>query len=554
MFVQIVGASGPYKDKSRKWCIIDHKYVFLLEKISRGGCMASHWRYFSILVSVVLLFFSLCSCGSSSTSSKPVVPAQPTGLVVTATGTNQVGLSWPNAADAPSYNIYYSTSSGVKKSNGIKFASTPCKSAIITGLDRKTNYYFVITAASSGGESGESNEVSTATLASPVPFSQNDLEGTWNFNILFSGNSQGWMRGKLTISNFNSPGEVTQVNEFQDSSNDTSPQAGFFNSLILDSGTGQVHDGSFTLNGFIAGNLYRDLVVLTSPPLGPPPVGGTGSPMIVILQKQVPNITFDPVRDLQGQLGGGPGFSERSFIYNQLTLDTAGVFTGWEFALGRINSHKSIEYSISSADNRSNIFTNWNFRKSVSDNASFVTITSDGIFTESLQPGVPSAAVPIIPTVVIDRGVMSADKTLIVGTATDNSGASPKYVLRIYQIVNINIVTDLTDPLSQSHTFSQADLAGTYNFVNALPGRYTKPTGSISIDSSGVVSPDGITLLMDVSPDPGTGIILDPRDGVISSTTNIYYHGKLSYYSDIIVSTRTDLGNGTSLNLFIGLR
>jgi hypothetical protein len=292
--------------------------------------MASHLRNFSVLVSVFFLCLSLNSCGNSPTRYNPAAPAPSTGLVVTATGNGQIGLGWPNAADADGYNIYYSTSPGVNKSNGTKFASTRSKSTIVTGLTNNTTYYFVFTSVNGTSESAESNVVS-ATPAVPGPFSQSDLEGKWNFNILVSGATPGWMRGILSISNAgNIPGIVTYTN-FAGSSNYPTLPAGIFTALQWDSAN-KVRDTSGKFNGFISGNLYRDMIVMTS-------TFNASSSMIVILQKQIPNITFDNPGDLQGSLGGGSNFNARSFVYNQIS---AGSVQEWEFALGRINAQLQV--------------------------------------------------------------------------------------------------------------------------------------------------------------------------------------------------------------------
>ena len=147
--------------------------------------------------------------------------------------------------------------------------------------------------------------------------------------------------------------------------------------------------------------------------------------------------------------------------------------------------------------------------------------------TESLAAAVPQ------PSVVIDRGVMSADKSVIIGTATDSSGTSPKFILRIYQFVNITS----NDP----NTFSPADLAGTYNLDKLLGGAGTlTASANIAINFSGstafssyadsngsTVLPADFNLVMDTN-----GNLVNPSDASLL--------GKLSYFKDMFVVTGTD--------------
>jgi hypothetical protein len=70
-----------------------------------------------------------------------------------------VTISWDAVSDATSYNIYWSTTSGVTKINGTKItgATNPYSH---TGLTNQTKYYYIVTAVNSAGESAESTEAS----------------------------------------------------------------------------------------------------------------------------------------------------------------------------------------------------------------------------------------------------------------------------------------------------------------------------------------------------------------------------------------------------------
>ena len=98
----------------------------------------------------------------------PAVPVAPTGLAATG-GAGQVSLAWASVSNATSYNVYYSTASGVTTANGTKVPATT-NSYVQTGLTAGTNYYYIVTALNSTGESVASTQVSAATNpAPPVP-------------------------------------------------------------------------------------------------------------------------------------------------------------------------------------------------------------------------------------------------------------------------------------------------------------------------------------------------------------------------------------------------
>lgn len=71
----------------------------------------------------------------------------------------QVTLSWDNAPDAVSNNIYYSDSPGVTRQSGKKLANVT-NPYTVKGLKRGKIYYFVVTAVTNSGESKESEELS----------------------------------------------------------------------------------------------------------------------------------------------------------------------------------------------------------------------------------------------------------------------------------------------------------------------------------------------------------------------------------------------------------
>src|SRR3989337_2855718 len=124
---------------------------------------------FFLLISVYSFFIAfLNGCGSGQGTATPTgtAPSAPTGVTVTA-GNKQVSISWTAVSDATSYNIYWSTTSGVTKTTGTKVTSNT-NSYIHPSLTNGTTYYYVVTALNSDGESSESSEVSASPISAPT--------------------------------------------------------------------------------------------------------------------------------------------------------------------------------------------------------------------------------------------------------------------------------------------------------------------------------------------------------------------------------------------------
>ena len=146
------------------------------------------------------------------------LPAAPKGTSATA-GNTQVTMTWTASTDATSYNIYYSTTAGVTKTNGIKVANA-VSPHVVTGLTNGATYYFVVTAVNAAGESEESSENSaTPSAGLQPPASPNGVTTTagtgqvtiqWNtkltatsYNIYYSSTittSDGLLSGGTKIS------------------------------------------------------------------------------------------------------------------------------------------------------------------------------------------------------------------------------------------------------------------------------------------------------------------------------------------------------------------
>jgi hypothetical protein len=474
----------------------------------------SVWRAFPALFIVVLICLLLCACGDTPPwRFDPGPPEQPVGLVATA-GNGQIELSW-NAVSNPyaTYNIYYLTAPGVSKSSGIKIQLSSSTSYIKTGLSNDTTYYIVVTSVNLNGvsyESAESNQV-TATPAVPGPYAQGDLAGAWNFNALVTGPGAGWKRGALVVDN---AGTVS-FSSYQDSTGNTQPPAALFPALLLNP-SGHVRDsnaGVANFQGVMAAS--RKMIVGDSSPDGV-------SRMMTILQRQVTGVTFSNAGDIQGF--GNTGGGSRRFIYNQIA---SGTRQEWEFAVGQIGKDQKIQYSTFSAPSNP---------VKPGDKASILNISTDGIVTETLTAALPQ------PAVVIDRGVMSADKSVIIGTATDTSGTSPRYLLRIYQMVNIIS----SDP----NSFTLADLAGSYDLRKILSGASSlSAVGAMTIDASGSASISSYIDSIGTAVLPADFTLAMDTSGGLNSAADPTLLGKFSYFKDMFVVTRTESPSAYSLSI-----
>ena len=106
------------------------------------------------------------SNASAEVSATPLgtVPLAPAGVSATA-GNRVVTVLWDNVSNATSYNIYWSTTSGVTKATGTKISSVTSPYNH-TNRTNNTTYYYVVTAVNSYGESIESAEVSETPSSS----------------------------------------------------------------------------------------------------------------------------------------------------------------------------------------------------------------------------------------------------------------------------------------------------------------------------------------------------------------------------------------------------
>ena len=96
--------------------------------------------------------------GTTAGNSKISPPSSPVNVIATP-GTAQVTISWAPASGATTYNLYWSTATGVTPSSGnrIENVTSPY---LHSGLSGRQTYHYVVTAVNAAGESAASEQVS----------------------------------------------------------------------------------------------------------------------------------------------------------------------------------------------------------------------------------------------------------------------------------------------------------------------------------------------------------------------------------------------------------
>jgi len=133
----------------------------------------------ALSILVIALVLSACGGGGNGNSTAQP-PAMPTGVSATA-GDSSNTISWTFTSNTATYNIYWSTTAGVNKTNGNKIARAN-NPQTHTGLTNGTTYFYRVTMLNGSIESDVSTEVSAtpaqASGADPLYTDQWHLKNT----------------------------------------------------------------------------------------------------------------------------------------------------------------------------------------------------------------------------------------------------------------------------------------------------------------------------------------------------------------------------------------
>lgn len=359
---------------------------------------------------------------------------------------------------------------------GIGFVDTS------TGKAVPTNNPLNASGVTSGGED--------TTIPLPLAgsaFSLADLQGTWNFHAIQTGDSPqwtGWMYGQFTI---DSNGNYTATYQKSDNTSGSLNPA----TLAITS-AGVITDPTNTSLHWVM-NINKDLIVGTLSDLSP-----AGGYLLIVMQKA--GGTFS-----QSDLTG-------TWNFHSLLSGDSPQWIGWVYGTASINN--------------SGIYTESSVTKSNGGTGTnpplTFAITADGVIT--------------INEFSTFHGVMSQDKNMIVGTYTDGDGG---YGLIIFQKSGGTFSqSDLTGTWN-FHLLTSGD-SPQAQFIGWAYG-----TGNI--DSSGNATGGSITRSNGDSSTGGADILSITSSGVVTGTVDPSFHGVMSQDKSMMVATMNDGGGGYDL-------
>ena len=348
-------------------------------------------------------------------------------------------------------------------------------------------------------------------------YSQADLTGTWNFNLLRTGAENMWMRAQFSI---NSSGGVTCVS-MSDSGGGTTCPEGFDLTCTMNETTGVI-----TQSGDHAANAGTDHITMTSNKNFAAGTSTTGDDpnykyQLVIMQKVVPETTYSNA-DLQN----------KDFVWHELYI---GRNTGWNYAIGKIDDSREVilQSEIDSCCGEEEVLDPPEYTDvflSV-DNAGVVTMSGTGV------GDVKKATF---------KGFLSADKKTIVVVYHDDpeseGGAGSEYSLKIIQITGqIYTAGPLPAGTSVAHTLAASGTYGDFWI------HYTN-----TVDSSGILHfSDWVSSDAGVIAPETTMIGYVDASGTVTIDGNPTYHGQVSDDRTFTVGTQT-MGLGSPF-LWYGL-
>jgi hypothetical protein len=418
-----------------------------------------------------------------SVSSPSIAP--PSNIIATP-GNSQAGISWDPVPGATSYNVYYSTTTGVTRGSGTKVTGANANtSQAVNGLTNGTTYYLVVTAVGAAGESMESAQVIATPLATATSFSQTDLTGSWYFIRYAVGSNPGWMRGTATIA---ASGAVT-VNSILDSSGSTTPPPAGTIAWAIDSRGVVTQSGANALDPGNHGVMAANKQI----------IAGTGSSgnsrAIYVCVKQ--GVTTFANSELTSKsfaihaLENGPNEHSKMWLYGNGHTDSSNRMT--------------IEHLYEAPD-----------KEDLPPPANFTTL--------SVNPS--SGIVSFSPNDFNFEGIMTPDKKNLFVTFTGMD--------EVFGIHYAFMVIQMT-----GQTYTQSDMAGTWRTHSLI----TSPEwehSTVSITSTGVLTAlEYLDSTGDNDPAGDSPTVSLSTSGIMTVTGNSSLHGMVSFNKNMAVFTET---------------
>jgi hypothetical protein len=421
-------------------------------------------------------------------SVSPPSIAPPSNILATP-GNGQAGISWDPVPGATSYNVYYSTTTGVTRGSVYKVIGTNANtSQAVNGLTNGTTYYLVVTAVGAGVESFESAQVIAKPLSTATSFSQTDLTGNWYFIRFAAGSSTGWRRGTATIA---ANGAVTVNSILNSSGNTTTPPAGTIawtvnsRGVVTQSGTNALDPGN---HGVMAAN--KQIIVGTG--------SSGGSRAIYVCVKQ--GVTTFANSDL----------TSKSFAIHALESGLSGPSNKWLYGNGHTDGSNRLTIDhLYEAPNKEDLPPPPNFSTlSVNSSSGIVSFSQNTFNIE---------------------GIMTPDKKNMFMTFTGiDETFGTHYAFMVIQMTG--------------QSYQQSDMAGTWR-SNTLISSASSPEwehSTVSIANTGVLTAlEYLDSTGDNDPAGDSATVLLSSSGIMTVTQNTSLHGMVSFNKNMTVFTET---------------
>jgi hypothetical protein len=326
-------------------------------------------------------------------------------------------------------------------------------------------------------------------------FTASDLQGTWNYLGLISGDAPsqtpGWYWGTLSADdncNISFPASIT------DSLGNSTYTPGVGACNISPAGVVTIPGPTF--HGVMSSTKETVFSVATMAPGSITGVSGYN------LQAWVKRGGTFTTSDLQG-----------TWNYHMLTSGDGLSSNGWQYGTISINSSGAMSFTSITRSNGD----------STLPGPESLSITSTGVVSHSINASF--------------HGVMSGDKSIIVATVTDGPGG---YALAIMQ--------------KSGGTFTTSDLQGKWNMHVLSSGDSPQWTGWGY--GTGNFNGDGVYTPISMTRSDGNSSLGSARNYSVTSSGNLTvagwpsFHGVMSQDKSVIVATVTDGGGGYDIVIF----